>query len=150
MRRQPAGNSKKKTTPGKNNIMINSELIRCRCDPVKTRINNSEVDKVSVKFSDRETTRRQPLVDYDLLTNLEIHELSSDGDTAVQTSCTISVQLRMSQKSEDKKLRLLSQPTSPTHEQLSCEDQGIWSHPITDEKGCDITTVQQHHTVYHQ
>ena len=119
------------------------------CDPVITVTNNSEVDKVSVKFSDRETARRQPLVDFDLLTNFEMHELPSDGDTAVQTSCTTSVQLRMSQKSEDKKLRLLSQPTSPTHEQLSCEDQGIWSHPTTDEKGGDIITVQQHHTVYH-
>ena len=78
------------------------------------------------------------------------HELPSDGDTAVQTSCTTSVQLRMSQKSEDKKLRLLSQPTSPTHEQLSCENQGIWSHRTTDEKGGDIITVQQHRAVYHQ
>ena len=121
-----------------------------RCDPVTTVTNNSEDDKVSVKFSEPETAGRQPLVDFDLLTNFEMHELPSDGDTEVQKSCTTSVQLRMPQKSETKKLRLLSQPTSPTHEQLSCENQGIWSHPTTDEKGGDIITVQQHRAVYHQ
>ena len=147
LRRQPAG-CNRKTTPGKDTTVSDLSLIQG--DPVETEINNSENDRLNVKFSDLEKQRRQLLVDFDLLTNFEMHELPSDGDTEVQKSCTTSVQLRMPQKSETKKLRLLSQPTSPTHEQLSCENQGIWSHRTTDEKGGDIITVQQHRAVYHQ
>ena len=48
-------------------------------------------------FSELEKHRRQPLVDFDMLTSTEMHELATIGDTVVQESCTTSVQQSMSQ-----------------------------------------------------
>ena len=70
--------------------------------------------------------RIEGLVDFDLLTNSEMHELPTDVDTVVQELCTTLVQLSKSQKMpkiQEKPLSLHSQPTLPTNEQLSMRSE---------------------------
>ena len=115
--RQPP-NQDRKTNQLRNNTR--KSISDIQCDPVKTDKNNSETDEMFVKFSD-DVFRRQPLVDFNLLENIEMHDLPTDDDTVVQESCTTSVQ-RMSRKKlpilKEKALSLPLQPTSPPQEQL--------------------------------